>query len=101
VGNNFRRNNVKISNLPHSQVHENLSQSLTEFLSLLSCKFVGGSQGSQNCIICETTSQPDRPIGRPKKRAKLVLALNNPRTGELDISEMLKVAGSIVANTTS
>jgi hypothetical protein len=61
VGNNLRRDNVKVSDFPHSQAHENLSQSVAEFLSLLSCEFVGRSKGSQNCVICKAKSQLARP----------------------------------------
>jgi hypothetical protein len=100
VGNNLRRNNVKISYLPHSQVHENLSQSAAEFLSLLSCEFIGRAKGSQNCVICQSKSQPDGLDGQLRMGEKLALALYNPRTGELDISKMLKVACGIIADTT-
>jgi hypothetical protein len=75
-----------------------LSQSRAEFLSLLSCEFVGRSKGSQNCVICKAKSQLARPEAK-LRIGKSSRWLYNPRTGELDVSEMLKVACCIVANT--
>jgi len=52
MGNNFRGNNIKVSYLPHSQVHKNLFQTITEFFSLFSCELIRRPESRQHRVVC-------------------------------------------------
>src|SRR6266487_5719974 len=79
VRKNLCGNSVKVSDLPHPKIHQNLFQSITKLISSLSVEFFRRTKSRTNSIVCgENVSLGDKK--GHKNRAQFAPASSYPRT---------------------